>query len=129
MKKLLVITMIILFCNIIEVKANDIDTNTAFTQNPAGGYTGSTNAVLTKASDIKKLRDNTYIMLKGNIVSKIGKEKYLFKDASGSVIIEIDDKNWAGITAGQNDTVIIEGEVDKDFNSTKVEVDTIRIDK
>ena len=77
----------------------------------------------------KTLKDDTYVSLKGNILSKTGDEKYLFQDKTGTIEIEIDDDNWRGVEVGPNDTVIIEGEVDKDWNKVSIDVNSIKLAK
>ena len=94
----------------------------------SGGYTGTVQSRFTLAKDVKNLRDNQYITLKGYIISKIGNEKYMFKDESGTVQIEIDDKDWNGCNVGASDRVILEGEVDRDWNSVTVDVNSVRLD-
>lgn len=94
----------------------------------SGGYTGEVQSQFTLAKDVKNLRDNQYITLKGYIISKIGNEKYMFKDESGSIQVEIDDKDWMGLNVGASDRVILQGEVDRDWNSVTVDVDSVRFD-
>lgn len=127
MKKLLALTSIIFIMTTSTVYAGYAD-NTQY-NNAVGGYTGASQDKVTTAASVKTFADNSYISLQGNIVSKIGKEKYLFKDSTGTITVEIDDKVWAGTTVNANDTVKITGEVDKDFSSLSVEVDTISIIK
>ena len=127
MKKLLALTSIIFVMTASTVYA-DYAENTQY-NNAVGGYTGTSQDKATTVASVKTFADNSYISLQGNIVSKIGKEKYLFKDSTGTITVEIDDKVWAGKTVNANDTVKITGEVDKDFNSLSVEVDTISIIK
>ncbi|HEE1278117.1 TPA: NirD/YgiW/YdeI family stress tolerance protein, partial [Klebsiella pneumoniae] len=38
----------------------------------------------------------------------------------------IDHKRWNGVTVGPQDTVEIQGEVDKDWNSVEIDVKQIR---
>ena len=59
----------------------------------------------------------------------MGKENYVFKDATGSVTIEIDDDDWKGQTVTPQDTVVIKGEVEKDMFKTEIDVDVIEIKK
>ncbi len=94
----------------------------------SGGYTGEAQSQFTLAKDVKNLRDNQYITLKGYIISKIGNEKYMFKDESGTIQVEIDDKDWSGLNVGATDRVILQGEVDRDWNSLTVDVDSVRFD-
>ena len=73
--------------------------------------------------------DDTPVVLVGKIERSLGDEKYLFKDSSGTVTVDIDNDDWRGITVTPNDTVVIEGEVDKDFFKTQIDVDTVRLKK
>ncbi|MTD37725.1 YgiW/YdeI family stress tolerance OB fold protein [Erwinia sp. CPCC 100877] len=91
-----------------------------------GGFVGP-NVSNTTVEKAKSLRDDSWVVLEGNIVRKVGKELYEFRDASGSVNIDIDDDLWGGLTVTPKDKVRIEGEVDKDWNS--VEIDVKRITK
>ena len=68
-----------------------------------GGFIGDDNPSFTSVMNAKKMGDDSYVTLKGKIVSKIGKEKYLFKDNTGTIEIEIDDDNWNGVQAGSKD--------------------------
>ncbi|MDR2495224.1 MAG: NirD/YgiW/YdeI family stress tolerance protein [Spirochaetaceae bacterium] len=94
-----------------------------------GGYRGpggSAAAVAVSVAEAKKLRDHAPVILRGNIERFLGDEKYLFADASGKIVIEIDDKLWAGISVDEKDTVEITGEIDKDFKGIEVDVERIR---
>ncbi len=92
-----------------------------------GGYTGSSDTPITSILEAKKLGSSVYVKLKGKIASKLGKETYLFKDNTGTVKIEIDDSDWNGIKAGPKDTVIIEGELEREQGGVIVDVDTIEL--
>ena len=74
----------------------------------------------------KKMSDDTWVTLQGTIESQVSKEHYLFRDATGTINIDIDDKRWNGLTVTPKDKVEIEGEVDKDFNSVEIDVKRIR---
>ncbi|MBP5447557.1 MAG: NirD/YgiW/YdeI family stress tolerance protein, partial [Treponema sp.] len=69
-----------------------------------------------------KMRDDSIVILRGNIVRRIGDDKYLFRDATGEIVVEIDDEDWGGVTAGPKDTLELSGEIDRDFNKVKVDV-------
>ncbi|MFV0626651.1 MAG: NirD/YgiW/YdeI family stress tolerance protein [Alphaproteobacteria bacterium] len=92
--------------------------------NNAGGYTGPGIEKITVV-EAQKLSDDTPVVLVGKIEKSLGGEKYIFTDSTGSVTIEIDDKDWKGLTVGADDTVEIRGEVDKDFTSFEIDVDTV----
>jgi uncharacterized protein (TIGR00156 family) len=91
-----------------------------------GGFVGP-NVSNTTVEKAKGLRDDSWVVLEGSIVRKVGKELYEFRDASGSVNVDIDDDVWGGLTVTPKDKIRIEGEVDKDWNS--VEIDVKRISK
>lgn len=95
---------------------------TATTQ--AGGFTGPSGAVTTVAN-AKSLRDDTWVTLRGKIVQRISDDLYKFQDASGTVNVDIDHKRWNGLTVTPQDTVEIQGEVDKDWNSVEIDVKQI----
>ena len=91
----------------------------------AGGFTGQSGAVTTVAN-AKSLRDDTWVTLRGKITERISDDLYKFQDASGVINVDIDHKRWNGVTVGPQDTVEIQGEVDKDWNSVEIDVKQIR---
>jgi len=93
-----------------------------------GGFKGPAPGMVSVAQ-AKTLRDDSWVVLEGNILRMVGHELYEFRDASGSVYVEIDDKDWMGQSATPNDKVRLEGEVDKDWNSVEIDVKTIRVMK
>lgn len=110
----------------------------------AGGFTGaSSNAQGTtggfvgkgamSASTVKQalaLPDDARVVLEGKIVSEFRPEHYQFVDKNGYTIeVEIDHKDWRGVTVDENTPVRIHGEVDKDFMKTSIDVKSIEIIK
>jgi uncharacterized protein (TIGR00156 family) len=75
---------------------------------------------------IKGLRDDYPVALRGKIERFLGDEKYLFADETGTIIIEIENKVWRGLSVDENDVVEIAGEVDKGFMRTEIEVNSIK---
>lgn len=69
----------------------------------------------TTVQDAKKMNDDSRVALTGKIVSRIGDDKYLFRDATGDIVVEIEDEDFGGQDVSAENTVIIIGEVDKDF--------------
>ena len=94
-----------------------------------GGFIGnSENITITTVNQIENLADETYVTMQGNITSQVGHEKYMFKDSTGTIKVEIDDDDWHGLTVGPEDRIQIQGEVDKSWTKpTKIEVDSIQI--
>ncbi len=96
----------------------------ASTSTGPGGFTGPLNVV--SAEHAKTLKDDAKVTLQGTIQSHVGGDHYIFKDASGTIEVEIDNRRWAGQTVSATDRVEIFGEVDKDWNSVKIDVKRIR---
>ncbi len=94
-----------------------------------GGFSGNTdNITITTVNQVENLPDETYVTMQGNITSQVGHEKYMFKDETGTLKIEIDDDDWNGLVVGPEDRIQIQGEVDKSWTKpTKIEVDSIQI--
>lgn len=91
-----------------------------------GGFKGPTPGVASVAQ-VKTQRDDSWVVLEGNIIRQVGHELYEFKDATGTIYVDIDDKRWMGQTLSPTDKVRIEGEVDKDWNSVEIDVKTVRV--
>ncbi|MBK4715520.1 MULTISPECIES: YgiW/YdeI family stress tolerance OB fold protein [Tenebrionibacter/Tenebrionicola group] len=89
-----------------------------------GGFTGPGVATST-VEQAKSMRDDSQVVLEGNIVRKLGHELYEFRDNSGVINADIDDKRWRGLTVSPEDRVRLEGEVDKDWNSVEIDVKKI----
>lgn len=90
----------------------------------AGGFVGEPVQIST-VKEALSMKDDALVSLKGNIEKQIKKDKYMFKDSTGSMVVEIDKKVWRGQTVSAADTVVITGEIDKDFDKPKLEVDTL----
>ncbi|MDR2782455.1 MAG: NirD/YgiW/YdeI family stress tolerance protein [Treponema sp.] len=89
------------------------------------GFTGPglTPVTVEKA---RSLRDDSPVVLRGNIVKFLGDEEYLFSDDTGTITVEIDNKLWRGISVSPNDPVEITGEIDKDFTHIKIDASGIK---
>jgi uncharacterized protein (TIGR00156 family) len=96
-----------------------------------GGFVdnASQSASALTVEEAKKLRDDSSVQLQGNIVRALGDEKYTFRDASGEIVVEIDNDVWRGVTVGPGDKVEIRGEIDKDFPGFPVEIEVDAIKK
>lgn len=94
-----------------------------------GGFAGPGpgNSALT-VKDALKQRDDSWVVLQGRIVASLGDEKYTFQDATGSVVVEIDDEDWRGITVTPETNLEISGELDKElFETPKIDVKSFRV--
>ncbi|MDR1935344.1 MAG: NirD/YgiW/YdeI family stress tolerance protein, partial [Candidatus Accumulibacter sp.] len=59
------------------------------------------------------------------IIRHLGKDKYLFKDATGEITVEIDDDEWGGQTITPDDLVELQGEIDKEWRRVEIDVDRV----
>ncbi|WP_413595274.1 YgiW/YdeI family stress tolerance OB fold protein [Citrobacter youngae] len=127
MKKLAAMVAVMALCTapVFAAQQGGFSGPTTTTQSQNGGFTGP-NGSSTTVESAKSLRDDTWVTLRGNIVERISDDLYLFKDATGTVNVDIDHKRWNGVTVGPQDTVEIQGEVDKDWNSVEIDVKQIR---
>ncbi len=121
MKKYAFITAVVVGSILSSAHAQYVGNTTS-----AGGYNGpSTTKAVTTIKEAKELRDDANVKLQGQIVKHIDNDKYLLKDKTGEIVIEIDKDDWKGLVVNEKDVVEIIGEVDKDWNSVEIDVDSI----
>lgn len=84
-----------------------------------------------KANALKLDRQDSLVALKGTIIQQLDNKTYLFKDATGTIHVEIKKKHLPSFIFDDKTLVIVYGEVDYDLlEGTEVEVDGIdRIQK
>ena len=126
MKKLAAMVAVMALCSapVLEAQQGGFSGPTTTTQSQNGGFVGPNGSSATVES-AKSLRDDTWVTLRGNIVERISDDLYVFKDATGTVNVDIDHKRWNGVTVTPQDVVEIQGEVDKDWNSVEIDVKQI----
>ena len=125
MKKLAAMVAVMALCSapVLAAQQGGFSGPTA-TQSQGGGFVGP-NGSNTTVESAKSMRDDAWVTLRGNIVERISDDLYLFKDATGTVNVDIDHKRWNGVTVTPQDLVEIQGEVDKDWNSVDIDVKQI----
>lgn len=57
-------------------------------------------------------RDDHAVLLRGRLISKIGDERYLFRDGTGEIEVEIDDEDLPQKTIGADTLIELSGRVD-----------------
>jgi len=63
-------------------------------------------------SEARNLPHNSWVILTGNIVNALPRDRYYtFRDSSGEITIEIDWRVWRGLSFNESDRVEIRGEV------------------
>jgi uncharacterized protein (TIGR00156 family) len=94
----------------------------------AAGYTGpGATAQVTSVAAALKARDDTPVLLQGQIVKRLQDELYEFKDASGTINVEIDDEDWPAQAVSDSVTVRLTGEVDHDLSSREIDVESLEL--
>ena len=98
-----------------------------FSQEAASQFVSDSSSVHTVAA-VKEMKDNSWFTLEGHIVKQVRKERYIFRDQSGEVEVEIDDEKWKGRKVDPGTKIRISGEVEKDFlSSMDIEVKRIEL--
>lgn len=90
-------------------------------------HTNTTTPMYWSVTEIVDMPEDTPVVLRGRIKQNMGNEMYLFEDASGTIMLEIDDSDWNGNTVRVDDVVTVYGNIDK--NGTVTEVDVVSIEK
>lgn len=100
----------------------------SFSSGANAAFQGPTPEASTIAEALQ-MKDDAPVVINGQIEKSLGGEKYLLKDATGSITIEIDDDDWRGLDVTPQDVVTVKGEVDKDMFNTEIDVDSIGLKK
>lgn len=95
-----------------------------------GGFKGPSAVGMATVADVAAMPDDQHVILEGYIEQHLRGDKYLFKDNTGKITVEIDEDDWRGLTVEPTTKVQINGEVDKGlFEETTVDVDVIQLAK
>lgn len=89
------------------------------------GFVGPSATTVNTVKQALQASDDTPVILTGHIIQSLGNEDYIFKDTTGEVKVEIEHKSWKGQQVTPQDTVVLYGEVDNDWNEKTVDVDSI----
>ncbi len=92
-----------------------------------GGFHRGGVARVTQAAQVAGALEDTPCELVGNIVEQTGYDRYLFRDASGAVVVDIDRKRFRGETVTPETRVRLVGEVDVDHGRREVDVDYLEV--
>jgi uncharacterized protein (TIGR00156 family) len=80
----------------------------------------------TVAEILKNPVDDQEVLLRGKITRKLKKERYEFRDDTGAIRVEIDDKYFYNLKVTDKTVVEIYGEVEKEFMKSP-EIDVKRL--
>lgn len=97
-------------------------------KNAQGGFKDGSPDNSATVAQVKNMRDDAHVTLVGKIVQRLDHDKYLFRDGTGEITVEIDDEDFGGQTVTPQNTVRIYGEVDKEFGrGTEVDVKRLQV--
>jgi uncharacterized protein (TIGR00156 family) len=76
----------------------------------------------------RNLSDNSLVILTGNIIQSLRSERFIFRDPTGDITIEIDRNLWIllDLSVSANDRVEIRGEIDVEDRVVEIDVKYIR---
>lgn len=90
-------------------------------------FKGPKSGVIDTVDRALSARDDSYVELTGFIVESLGKERYLFQDPTGKIEIEIEHDEWLGRDVTPKDQIVVRGEVDVEWTSRVVDVESFNI--
>ncbi|WP_297827977.1 NirD/YgiW/YdeI family stress tolerance protein [uncultured Desulfovibrio sp.] len=97
----------------------------------AAGFEGpGVSPAVTRAADVLNAQDDAPCVLEGHILERIPfrKNRYLFGDESGRVVVEIENDSFGHLTVTPRDRVRLMGHVDwSSKRPNEVEVDALAI--
>lgn len=92
------------------------------------GYTGPGAQLVNTVSAAQAASDDTPVVLQGHIVQRLNDhERYTFKDATGTITVEIDDEDLPLVPFNEKTLVKLIGEVDRGLMSREIDVDRVEI--
>ena len=85
---------------------------------PQQGFSGQLTPV--SVAQVSSFPNKTPAILRGRIVQFLGGDRYLFRDATGDIVIKIKHNRWWGLTVGPNDLVELGGELKRDKRTWQI---------
>ena len=67
------------------------------------------------------------VTLTGNVVGHIRDEYFTFRDETGEIRVEIENRTWQGRKVGPSDKVRITGEIERGFGGRYIDVRTLEV--
>lgn len=120
-KKLGILTFALMLCITSVVSAKDCHCDK---MKMGGGYVASQSDITTVKA-VQDLSDDAMVTLQGQIEKRVKKNKYQFKDQTGTMMVKIGKKVWQGQVVNADDTVQITGEIDKDKDGITLDVENL----
>jgi uncharacterized protein (TIGR00156 family) len=94
----------------------------------AAGYTGPGAAPLVNTVAMAlDAKDDTPVVLEGQIVQRLKGDTYSFRDASGTINVDIDDEDLPATELNEHTRVRLMGEVDRNLMSREIDVEYVEV--
>ena len=123
MKKVLcILASLLLVSGVSLADFEDYNTQYKYSQ----GFQDDSVSSVTSVKQALKMRDDSVVTLRGNIVKRLSDDNYLFQDKTGTIVVEIEYKYWAGLSVNSKDTLELTGKIDRDFNKIELEVFSVK---
>jgi uncharacterized protein (TIGR00156 family) len=91
-------------------------------------FTGpSATAQTSTVAAVGSARVGSDVTLTGNVVSHIRDEYFTFRDDTGEIRVEIENRTWQGRKVGPGDKVRITGEIERGFGGRYIDVQTLEV--
>ncbi|MBL8417636.1 MAG: NirD/YgiW/YdeI family stress tolerance protein [Dechloromonas sp.] len=94
-----------------------------FTGPRVSGAGQANSAVVTTVAAASKAAVDTPVLLEGRIIRQIARERYEFADATGTIVVEIDDEDLPREQFDDSTPLRIKGEVDRRWNQRQRYID------
>lgn len=103
-----------------------------FCFDPSNANAGFVGPEAKSSITVKEIMQNHYddmkVDVKGYLVKRLSHDKYLFKDGTGEIIVDIDEKYMPHTNITPKTLVRIYGEIDVKYKFNKIEIDAHRIE-
>ncbi|WP_158006019.1 YgiW/YdeI family stress tolerance OB fold protein [Vibrio rumoiensis] len=130
MKKILLVCLLGVFSmpSLANEHLISADSQTVVVQ-AQGGFKGPSRSkhIIKDVISALNASDNTKVNLTGRLIMSLGDEDYVFQDSTGEITVEIDNDIWYGRTITPENHIVLRGEVEKDWNNTSIEVDSLEV--
>lgn len=94
-----------------------------FTGPRVSGAGQANSAVVTTVAAANKAAVDTPVLLEGKIIRQVARERYEFADATGTIVVEIDDEDLPREQFDDSTPLRIKGEVDRRWNQRQRYID------
>jgi uncharacterized protein (TIGR00156 family) len=90
-------------------------------------FSGPGQGSVTTVAEALEARDDTPFDITGNIVEQIRDDYFIFEDATGTMVAEIERRQFRNQPVTPETTVRITGEVDRSLRGRELDVDRLEI--